>query len=120
VDAKTFLSACLGKVLEMKGQDLFLKVGSVPRTRIGGTVKPLAFDVVTEEFTKAIVAEFLHDKQKEKLAKNLSVDFAFTLIGQSQRFRANVFVQQGTYSFVIRTLWKTIPSLRRFARMWGY
>lgn len=110
VDAKTFLSACLGKVLEMKGQDLFLKVGSVPRTRIGGTVKPLEFDAVTEEFTKAMVAEFLHDKQKEKLAKNLSVDFAFTLIGQSQRFRANVFVQQGTYSFVIRTLWKTIPS----------
>ena len=110
VDSKAFLSACLGKVLEFKGQDLFLKVGSVPRTRIGGTVKPLPFEVVTEEQNKAIVEDLLHPKQKEKLARNLSVDFAFTLIGQNQRFRANVFVQQGTYSFVIRTLWKNIPS----------
>lgn len=110
MDVRTFLSACLGKVLEMKGQDLFLKVGSVPRTRIGGVVKPLSFDVVTEELTRSIVEELLNPKQKEKLAKHLSVDFAFTLIGQSQRFRVNVFMQQGTYSLVLRTLWKNIPS----------
>lgn len=110
MDAKAFLSACLGKVLEMKGQDLFLKVGSVPRTRIGGIVKTMSFDPVKSEDTKAIVEELLTPVQKEKLNKNRSVDFAFSLIGASQRFRANVFIQQSTYSLVIRTLWKNIPS----------
>jgi len=110
MDVKNFLTSCLGKVLEMKGQDLFLKVGSVPRTRLGGVVKPLVFDVVTEELTRGIVNELLNAKQKEKLARDLSVDFAFALMGETQRFRANVFMQQGTYSLVLRTLWKSIPS----------
>ncbi len=110
MDAKSFLSSCLGKVLELGGQDLFLKVGSAPRTRIGGVVKPMAFAPLTEEMVKAIVDELLTDAKKQRLEENLSVDFAFNLLGSSQRFRANVFMQQGTYSFVIRTLWKTIPS----------
>ncbi|MBU3759088.1 MAG: PilT/PilU family type 4a pilus ATPase [Candidatus Omnitrophica bacterium] len=109
MEAKVFLSACLGKVLELKGQDLFLKVGTVPRTHLAGVIKHLPFEPVKEEMTRAIVEEFLHPKQRENLERSLSVDFAFTLIRESQRFRANVFVQQGTYSLVIRTLWKTIP-----------
>ena len=113
MDSKGFLDACLTKVLEMKGQDLFLKAGSVPRTRLGGVVKTMPFEVVTEEATKTLVEDLLHPKQKEKLAQNLSVDFAFTLPGKNQRFRANVFLQQGTYSFVIRTLWKAIPSFEQ-------
>jgi Tfp pilus assembly pilus retraction ATPase PilT len=51
--------------------------------------------------------------KKKQLEENLSVDFAFNLVGSTQRFRANVFMQQGSYSFVIRTLWKTIPSFEQ-------
>lgn len=110
MDSKSQLSAYLGKVLELKGQDLFLKVGSVPRTRIGGIVKPMPFDVIRDEDTKAIVGDLLNPPQKALLEKNRSVDFAFNLLGRTQRFRANVFMQQGTLSLVIRTLWKNIPS----------
>jgi twitching motility protein PilT len=110
VDSKAFLSACLGKVLEMKGQDLFLKVGSVPRTRCGGVVQQIPLEVVSEELTQAIVNDLLNPAQKELLEKNRSVDFGFSLLGTSQRFRANVFYQQGVCSFVVRTLWKKVPS----------
>ncbi len=110
MDPKIFLSACLGKVLEMKGQDLFLKVGSVPRTRVGGTVLPIPLEVVKEEDTQAIVKNLLNPIQEEWLQKNRSVDFAFSLFGTTQRFRGNIFFQQGVYSLVIRTLWKSIPS----------
>lgn len=110
MDVSAYLNTCLGKVLEMKGQDLFLKVGSVPRTRIGGVVKPMPFDKITDEQVRTITDALLSPKKKELLNKNLSVDFAFTLLGREQRFRANIFYQQGTYSLVIRTLWKSIPS----------
>ncbi len=110
MDPKAFLSSCLGKVLEMKGQDLFLKVGSVPRTRIGGEVLPMPLDKITEEDANKIGETLLNERQKILLEKNRSVDFAFSLMGTSQRFRANVFYQQGTLSFVIRTLWKKIPT----------
>ena len=111
MEVKPYLSKCLGKVLEMKGLDLFLKVGTAPRTRVGGAVLPMeGMDVVTEEITNAMTEELLNDFQKQLLEKNRSADFAFSLFGLSQRFRANVFYQQGTLSYVIRTLWKKIPS----------
>lgn len=110
MDAKAFLGARLGKVLEMGGQDLFLKVGSVPRTRIGSEVKTMDFPVVTAPDTEGIVNELLNEKRRKRLDEEMSVDFAFNLMGSTQRFRTNIFMQQGTYSLVIRTLWKSIPS----------
>lgn len=111
MDAAAYLGLVLGKVLEMKGQDAFLKVGVVPRTRAGGAVVPVpSLDPVTEEQTQTIVKELLHEEQKEFLHKHRSVDFAFSIMGGSQRFRCNIFFQQGTYSLVIRTLWKKVPN----------
>lgn len=109
-DARVFLSGCLEKVIEMKGLDLFLKAGSVPRTRAGGVVIPMPLPPVTDEDTKGIVETLLIDFQKNLLERNRSIDFAFTLLGKNQRFRANAFYQQGAVSLVIRTLWKDIPS----------
>lgn len=113
MDPIAYLNAVLGKVLEMKGQDLFLKVGSVPRTRIGGVVRPMPFETVTAKETEAITQALLNPHQKALLEKNRSVDFAFSLMGTPQRFRANVFYQQGYLSLVIRTLWKTIPNFEQ-------
>jgi pilus retraction protein PilT len=110
MDPKAYLITCMGKVLEMRGLDVFLKVGSVPRTRLGGVVAPIPMPVVTEEDTREITRSLLNPKQEALLEKNRSVDFAFSLMGTTQRFRANVFYQQGTLSLVIRTLWKKIPS----------
>ena len=70
MDAAAYLSACLGKVLEMKGQDLFLKVGAVPRTRVGAVVLPLSFPIVTASDTEAVVQSLLNSFQKNLLEKN--------------------------------------------------
>lgn len=94
----------------MKGQDLFLKVGTVPRTRVGGLVAQIDMEPLKDEDTRGIVKALLNPIQTEWLQKNRSVDFAFSLMGTTQRFRGNVFLQQGFYSLVIRTLWKRIPS----------
>jgi pilus retraction protein PilT len=113
MEVQDYLSVCIGKVLEMKGLDLFLKVGAVPRTRLGGVVTALPMEPVKEDLVKLLVKSLLNPKQLEWLEKNQSVDFAFALMGSTQRFRGNVFIQQGTYSFVIRTLWRDIPSFEK-------
>ncbi len=111
MDAKTYITGLLGKVLEMKGLDLFLKVGTPPRTRIAGSlVVPVNNEPFTDEAAKALAATFLNDYQKKLLEQNRSVDFAFSVLSGNQRFRGNVFYQQGNLSYVVRTLWKKIPS----------
>lgn len=111
MDAKSYLTGLMGKVLEMKGLDLFIKTGVEPRTRVAGSlVVPVTQEPVTEEIVQGIAKAFLNSHQEKLLEQNRSVDFAFSLMGANQRFRGNVFYQQGSLSYVIRTLWKKIPS----------
>lgn len=110
MDTAKYLHDCLNKALEMKGQDLFLKIGSAPRTRVAGTVTPVALDKVNDKHIDGIINNLMNPVQREWLQKNKSADFAFTLTGSTQRFRGNIFLQQGQYSVVLRTLWKTIPT----------
>lgn len=113
MDPLVYLSSLLTKVVELKGQDLFLKVGTVPRVRIGSTVVVLpGGQEVKDEDTQQIIKKILNPHQAELLDKNKSVDFAFALQENNQRFRVNVFSQQGSYSLVIRTLWRSIPSFQ--------
>lgn len=94
----------------MEGQDLLLKVGSIPKVSVGGVVEPLAFEAVQEADTNEIVKALLNPTQRVLLERKQSVDFAFSLPHANQRFRGNIFKQQGVYSVVIRRLWRTIPS----------
>lgn len=110
MDARVYLTEMLQKVLAMKGQDLIIKVGTQPRTRVGTRIEALPMEPVKAEATAAIAKELLDERQEVSLTRNRSVDFAFTLWGSEQRFRANIFYQQSTLSMVIRTLWKAIPT----------
>jgi pilus retraction protein PilT len=110
MEIPAYLSKLLGKVLELQGQDCFLKVGSTPRVRVGPAVLPVPIEDVSSQDVKEIISSLLNSSQKVLLEKNFSVDFAFTLTGTEQRFRGNVFFQQGEYSIVLRRLWKAIPS----------
>ncbi|MBI3999871.1 MAG: PilT/PilU family type 4a pilus ATPase [Candidatus Omnitrophica bacterium] len=110
VNIQNYLSIRLKQLLQMEGQDLFLKVGCIPRISVSGIVESLPFEPVRETDTAEIAKALLNPTQQALLEKNKSVDFAFSLPGTSQRFRGNVFKQQGMYSIVIRRLWQTIPS----------
>lgn len=110
MDASSYIAECLKQVLKMKGQDLFLKIGSSPRVRVGGQVLPIPMEPVQEKHAQEMIGQFLKPIQQEMLQKNHSVDFSFSLPGTQQRFRGNIFLQQGAYSIVIRVLWKKIPT----------
>ncbi len=110
MDAQEFFKACIEEALQLNGQDIFLKAGSVPRARMGGEVKVLPFDVVEDADIQAIVLSLLSSSKQWELEQNRSADFAFNLPGDARRFRGNVFYQQGHLSLVIRLLWKKVPS----------
>ncbi len=111
MDVQAYLSDRIRMLLDKQGQDLYLKVGAVPRVRCGGVLDTLPFEAVRDSDVTEIVGQFLNDSQKALLEQHKSVDFAFSLAdGGAQRFRCNVFLQQGSYSMVIRRLWKKIPT----------
>ena len=107
---KNILDTCLAKLTEADGQDLFLKVGAIPKIRVAGVLESLNMNALGREDIEVIAKAILSPAHQFLLAKNKSVDFAFSGNGSSQRFRGNFFLQQGTYSLVVRRLWKDIPS----------
>ncbi len=110
MDKRAYLNFCLEKVIESKGQDVFLKVGVAPRIRVGTQVLPLSFRELASEEARELVRELLTPQQWEALEKNRSVDFGFTYKEKGCRFRANAFYQQGLLSIVFRLLWSGIPN----------
>ncbi len=110
MDTNSFLASCLEKVIEQKGQDVFLKAGTPPRMRLGGQVVSLPLKTLSGEEIRGLADELLDSRQKETLQKNKSVDFGFSFHKKDCRFRANAFFQQGDISLVFRLLWKGIPT----------
>jgi twitching motility protein PilU len=110
MDTNAFLKSCLEKVIEQKGQDVFLKADVSPRMRLGGQVVSLHLKALSAAEIRELVDELLDLTQKEILQKNKSVDFGFSFLEKNCRFRANAFFQQGDISLVFRLLWKGIPS----------
>ena len=110
MDTKAYLTSCLEKVIEQKGQDVFLKAGTPPRMRLGGKVMPLSLKALSGEEIRELAGGLLDSRQKDILQNNKSVDFGFSFREKDCRFRANAFFQSGEISLVFRLLWKGIPS----------
>jgi len=109
MDTKAYLTSCLEKVIEQKGQDIFFKADTSPRMRLGGQVMALPLKALSGDEIRELVDGLLDPRQKEILQNNKSVDFGFSLKEKDCRFRANAFFQQGDISLVLRLLWKGIP-----------
>ncbi len=111
MDARHLIQQYIEKLLTLNGQDLILKAGVSPRIRVGNSIREVDLAPMTSEQSFQLAEVLLSPTQKASLEKNRSVDFAFSLTDGGQRFRTNIFYQQGLLSYVIRNLWRTIPSL---------
>ena len=87
MDTNTLLTSCLEKVIEQRGQDVFLKAGASPRMRLGGQVVSLHLKALSAAEIRGLVDELLDLPQKEILQKNKSVDFGFSFREKNCRFR---------------------------------
>ncbi|MCI0633324.1 MAG: hypothetical protein L0206_05315 [Actinobacteria bacterium] len=93
----------LAELLQRKGSDLHVKVGTPPKFREAGALVPLDRTPLTHFETEAIGNAIGPSDRMERLRTAGEVDFAYSLAGVG-RFRANVFRQRGSISAVLRKL----------------
>ena len=103
------LNELLRHLMEQRGSDLHVKVGSVPYVRVDGRLVPTPFDKASPADTEAIAAEVMSPTRAEELAQRHETDFAHSISGLG-RFRVNVFRQRGSVGVVFRRVLPGTPS----------
>ena len=94
--------------------DLHLTTGSPPSLRMHGDIKPMKAPNLTADELHDMLFGLLTDDQKKRIERDQELDFALE-IGDSVRFRANIYVNRrglGAVFRVIPTKVKTLDELR--------
>src|SRR5215204_94053 len=108
------LDGLLGRVIELGGSDMHLKVASPAMARVDGELVPLEERLLTDTDLDTIVhlvTEFTPAK-REAFYTQGELDTAYMAQGIG-RFRVNGFRQRGAISFAFRFIPKEIPSFGR-------
>jgi len=94
-------------LVKLQGSDLHLKANSRARVRVGGHIKSVHGDPLSNEKIEQMMFEIMNDEQKKLLHDHGAADFAYQL-GDSDRFRVNVFRARGYCSVAARRVSKNI------------
>jgi twitching motility protein PilT len=93
-----------------EASDLHLKPMRPPLLRIKGKLIPLNTEALQPKDLEIMLQEILTPAQKAKLEQNQSVDLGYGLAGVA-RYRANIFIQRGSYAAVFRRISFKIPEI---------
>jgi twitching motility protein PilT len=91
----------LRALVELRGSDLHIKVGSPARVRIDGRLRKLQGETLKAADTQAIADEVMRDDLRETFYRTNEADFAYSLAGVG-RFRVNAFRSRGSAGLVFR------------------
>ena len=83
--------------------DCHLSAGEPPMIRIDGDLKKLDYPPMTQEEVHALVYDIMSDGQRKTFEETHECDFSFAL-GETARFRVNVFMQRKGEGAVFRTI----------------
>jgi len=103
------LEALLRELVEKKGSDLHLKVGSPPTMRIHGRLVPMTDQKLAPPDTVEAAEKILPAHFRDRFTTVGSLDFSYSISGLA-RFRVNVFHQRGAVSIAMRTVQFNIPT----------
>ena len=103
----------LQKLLEVKGSDLHLKVGSPPAFRIDGELHLSNLDPLTAQDTANYAEEILSERVAMAFEETNEADFAFGKPSLG-RFRVNCYRQRGSVNIVIRAV---SPASQQFGEL---
>ena len=96
-------------VIKLDGSDLHLKADAKPRIRIGGQIKTVASEPLSNEQIKKMVFAIMPERLHKQFAEEGAADFAYAVKGQD-RFRVNAFRQRGQTSVAARRVTRNIPT----------
>ena len=106
------LVAALREVVYQKASDLHVTVGAPPMVRIDGALTPAgSVEAWNHERTAQALTSLLTERQREQFARELELDFAFTISANS-RFRVNLYHQRGSVGAAFRLIPTEIKQLR--------
>ena len=97
-------------LMERKGSDLHLCVGSKPIIRVNGDLVSLNFERLTPSRIQELVYTILNDAHIREFEQTHELDFAYSVPGLS-RFRVNLHFQRGTVGAVLRSVPMLPPDL---------
>lgn len=107
----TDLNRLLSHLVEQRGSDLHLKVGSVPHLRVRGRLRATPFEPSTMEEISDIIAEVIPTGHTRKLTESGEISIAHSVSGLG-RFRVNVYRQRGSHGLSVRLVPAGAPELR--------
>jgi twitching motility protein PilT len=96
-------------LVERGGSDLMLKPDAKPGLRVDGKVYLLGDQPITGEFTRGLVDSMCSEHVRKRFTGDSEVDTSWEVSGLG-RFRANIFLQRGQVSIVLRRITGTIGS----------
>ena len=108
------LNELLRYVVEQRGSDLHVKVGSPPHVRVDGRLHIAPFDAVSPEDGERMAFAILPKRLADEFESGNEADFAFGIAGLG-RFRVNIYRQRGTVGLVFRRVLTGAPSFRDLA-----
>lgn len=97
-------------MVSKNASDLHIKPMRPPLLRKDGVLEPLDTAVLKPSDIEQTLKSILKERHIRELEEKQSVDVGYSVPGIS-RFRANIFVQRGTYGAVFRRIPIAIPSI---------
>ncbi len=94
--------------IKSDASDLHLKAGQTPKMRIHSRLKATTGEPMSEETVEQYIYDILTNEQKEFFLENGALDFGYQ-VGDSDRFRVNIFRQRGSISLAARRISSQIP-----------
>jgi len=111
MDYKKELNDLITTVFQEGASDLHLSEGKKPTIRVSSLLLPLVKrDVISKEMMNGILSELITKEEKETFLKTKELDFSYT-VANGERFRGNVYLQQGMISIALRLISKKIRTL---------
>jgi len=89
--------------VEQGASDCHLSSGEPPMLRVHGDLKKLESAPLSAEDVHALIFDIMNDAQRKTFQETLECDFSFAL-GETARFRVNVFMQRKGEAAVFRTI----------------
>lgn len=97
------LHQLLKLMVDKGGSDLHITVGSPPQIRIDGELVPIKAPPLSGVDCRQLCYSILTDAQRQKFEEELELDLSFG-VKSLARFRANIFMQRGAVSAVLRQI----------------
>jgi twitching motility protein PilT len=104
----------LRHLLDRRGSDLHLKVGTPPRIRVDGALQPTPFPPLGAAELERLAYSVLNGARADEFDATNEADVALDHPGLG-RFRVNVYRQRGTIAIVARAVLPGIPSFAELA-----